>query len=174
MRIAVISDTHDHIANLRAAVTYCNSYQVGLIIHCGDLVSPFMLSELAAFGGAVHLVYGNNPGDKHLISQFCGTRFPGLTHHGDFGALEAAGLKFAFTHYPQLARGMAAQGNFDVVCCGHNHRYQVEKIGETLLINPGELLGKDDQPGFAVLDALSRQVERVEIGDRRQAGVDGK
>ncbi|MFH7319839.1 metallophosphoesterase [Desulfurivibrio sp. D14AmB] len=164
MRVAIMSDTHDQIANLRAAVTYCNAYQVGMIIHCGDLVSPFMLDELARFGGAVHLVYGNNPGDKHLIAQFCGTRFPSLTHHGDFGAVEAAGLKFAFTHYPQLARGLAAPGNFDVVCCGHNHRYQVERIGPTLLINPGELLGKDDQPGFAILDAGSMQVERVEIG----------
>ncbi|MDZ7642228.1 MAG: metallophosphoesterase [Desulfurivibrio sp.] len=164
MRIAIISDTHDHIAHLRAAVTYCNSYQVEMIIHCGDLISPFMLAELASFGGAVHLVYGNNPGDKHLIAQFCGTKFPSLSHHGDFGAVEAAGLKFAFTHYPQLARGLATQGNFDVVCCGHNHRYQVEEIAATLLINPGELLGKDDQPGFAILDTTDRRVERVEIG----------
>lgn len=169
MRIAIISDTHDQIANLRAAVAYCNAYQVGMIIHCGDLVSPFMLSELADFGGAVHLVYGNNPGDKHLISQFCGTKFPSLTHHGDFGAVEAGGRKFAFTHYPQLARGLAAQGGFDVVCCGHNHRYQVEQVGATLLINPGELLGKDDQPGFAILDTTSGQVERVEIGQRMSA-----
>lgn len=164
MRVAIISDTHDHIANLRAAVTYCNSYQVGMIIHCGDLISPFMLDELARFGGVVHLVYGNNAGDKHLIAQFCGAKFPSLTHHNDFGAVEAAGLKFAFTHYPQLARGLAVQGSFDVVCCGHNHRYQVEQIGGTLLVNPGELLGKDDQPGFAILESASRQVERVEIG----------
>lgn len=166
MRIAIMSDSHDHIVNLRAAVTYCGPYQVALIIHCGDLISPFMLEELARFGGAVHLVYGNNPGDKHLISQFCGARFPNLTHHGDFGALEAAGLKFAFTHYPQMARGLAAQGIFDVVCCGHNHRYQVEQFGPTLLINPGELLGKDDQPGFAILHAGDRRVERVEIGQQ--------
>lgn len=166
MRIAILSDTHDQIANLRAAVRYCNAYQVGLIIHCGDLISPFMLDELAAFGGAVHLVYGNNAGDQHLISQFCGTRFPSLTHHGVLGVLEAGGLKIAFTHYPQMARGLASQGLFDLVCCGHNHCYQVETIGNTLLINPGELLGKDDQPGFAILDCADRSVERVEVGER--------
>ncbi len=166
MRIAIMSDTHDHIANLRAAVTYCNAYGVSLLIHCGDLISPFMLDEPAQFGGAAHLVYGNNAGDQHLISQWCGNRYPSISHHGTFGAVEAGGLKIAFTHYPQLARGIASQGSFDVVCCGHNHRYGVERINETLLINPGELLGKDDQPGFCILDCATSDVERVEIGAR--------
>ena len=165
MRIAILSDSHDHIPNLRAAVTYCNAYSVHLLIHCGDLISPFMLNELAAFGGAVHLIYGNNPGDQHLISSWCGARFPSITHHGILGATEAGGLKIAFQHYPNLARGIAEMGQFDVVCCGHNHCYKVEKIGDCLLINPGELLGKDGQPTFAILDSHSREVERVEIGE---------
>jgi len=164
MRIAVLSDTHDHIPNLRSAVTYCNAYGVGVMIHCGDLISPFMLDELVRFGGAVHLVYGNNVGDQHLISQGCGTRYLSITHHGILGAIEAGGLKIAFTHYPVMARGLATQQHFDVVCCGHNHRYGVEKIGNTLLINPGELLGKDGQPGFAILESDSMHVEQVEVG----------
>ncbi|MGV1098450.1 YfcE family phosphodiesterase [Thiovibrio sp. JS02] len=164
MRIAILSDTHDHIGNLRAAVKYINAYSVSMLIHCGDLISPFMLDELAKFAGAVHLIYGNNAGDQHLISQSCGSRYPGITQHGIFGAVEAGGRKIAFTHYPQLARGIACQGLFDVVCCGHNHRYHVEKVGACLLINPGELLGKDDQPGFAILQCETMQVERVEVG----------
>ncbi|MFC1524106.1 metallophosphoesterase [Thermodesulfobacteriota bacterium] len=164
MRIAILSDTHDHILNLRKSVTFCNSYSVSMIVHCGDLISPFMLDELAAFGGAVHLIFGNNAGDQYLISQWCGTRFPSITHHGIFGAVEGGNRKIAFTHYPALARGLAFQGDFDVVCCGHNHRYQIDRIGETLLVNPGELLGKDGQPGFAVLDSETLEVERVDIG----------
>jgi len=164
MRIAIISDTHDHILNLRAAVKYCNAYSVSMIIHCGDLISPFMLDELARFSGAVHLIYGNNIGDQHVISQACGLRFPTISHHGILGAVEAGGLKLAFTHYPQMARGIACQGMFDVVCCGHNHRYQVEKVGDCLLVNSGELLGKDGQPGFCILQCETKEVERVEIG----------
>lgn len=164
MRIAILSDTHDHIPNLRAAVTFCNAYSVNMIIHCGDLISPFMLNELALFGGAVHLIYGNNPGDQHLISQWCGTRFPSITLHGFLGAVEAGGRRFAFHHSPELARGLAHQGKFDVVCCGHNHCYGVEKIGATLLVNPGELLGKDGQPTFAVVDCGTMEVEKIEVG----------
>ena len=164
MRIAIMADTHDHIPNLRAAVNYCNAYDVHLLIHCGDLISPFMLDELARFGGAVHLIYGNNVGDQHLISSRCGVSFPSIHHHGVLGAVEAGGLKIAFHHYPQVARGIAATGQFDIVCCGHNHLYRVEKIDDCLLINPGELLGKDGQPVFAILNSSSREVERVEVG----------
>ena len=122
MKIAILSDSHDNIPNLRAAVGRCNNSNVNLLIHCGDLISPFMLEELACFGGAVHLIYGNNVGDQHLISQACGVRYPSISHHGVIGTVEAAGRKIAFTHYPQLARGLVAGGDFDVVCCGHNHR----------------------------------------------------
>jgi uncharacterized protein len=164
MKIAIVSDSHDQIPNLRSAVTLANERGCALLIHCGDLISPFMLEELAAFAGAVHLVYGNNIGDQHLISSACSSRFPTLTHHGILGAVEAGGRKIAFTHYPQLARGLAVQGNFDLVCCGHNHRYRVEKIGGSLLVNPGELLGKDAQPSFLVLDCATLEVERLEVG----------
>nr|MBF0222483.1 YfcE family phosphodiesterase [Desulfobulbaceae bacterium] len=166
MRIAVIADSHDNIVNLRAAVRYCNAYGVTTMIHCGDLISPFMLGVLAGFGGAVHLVYGNNVGDQHLISQWCGTKFPSLTHHGNFGAIEAGGMKIAFTHYPEMARGIASQGSFHAVCCGHNHRYAVEQVGDTLLINPGELLGAECQPAFCILETSSKEVERVEVGQQ--------
>jgi hypothetical protein len=164
MKIAILSDSHDNIPNLRAAVDYCNRIGVSLLIHCGDLISPFMLDEVAGFAGAVHLVYGNNVGDQHLISQSCGTRYPSISHHGVLGAVEAGGLRVAFTHYPELARGLLARGAFDVVCCGHNHRYLVESCDESLFINPGELLGKDAQPSFSVLDCVSRLVEKVEVG----------
>jgi hypothetical protein len=166
MRIGIASDSHDNIPGLRYVVEYCNSYSVSTLIHCGDLISPFMLEELARFGGAVHLVYGNNIGDVHLISQACGTRYPSITHHGNLGAVEAGGLKIAFTHYPEMARGIAATENFDVVCCGHNHQYQVEERGKTLLVNPGELLGKDDVPGFCILETADRQIERVYVGKK--------
>lgn len=166
MKIAILSDSHDNIPNLRAAVEHCNGLGAGLLIHCGDLISPFMLDELARFGGAVHVVYGNNAGDQHLIGRACGTSFPSIAHHGFFGAVEAGGLKIAFTHYPEMARGLLAGGGFEVVCCGHNHRYRVETSGDgALLINPGELLGKDAQPSFAVLESASRKVVRVDVGE---------
>ena len=164
MRVAVLSDSHDHIANLRSAITFCNEGSISLLIHCGDLISPFMLEELANFGGPVHLIYGNNVGDLHLITSLCHAKFPTITHHGIRGAVEAGGRRIAFHHYPELARGLCCGGNFDIVCCGHNHTYRVERIGDCLLVNPGELLGKDGQPSFCLVDTTSLQAEKIAVG----------
>ena len=164
MRLAVISDSHDHIPNLRAAVALCNEQAVSLLIHCGDLISPFMLQELANFNGPVHLIYGNNVGDLHLILSLCHARFPTITHHGIRGAVEAGGRRIAFHHYPELARGLCSGGNFDIVCCGHNHTYRVEMRGHCLFVNPGELLGKDGQPTFCIVDTDSLTTEKINIG----------
>ncbi len=164
MKIAICSDSHDHIPNLRTAVMVANEEGCTALVHCGDLISPFMLEELAQFAGAVHLIYGNNVGDQHLIASLIASRFPSITHHGTFGAMEAGGRTIAFHHYPAIARSLAAAGSFDVICCGHNHTYNVERIGTTLLVNPGELLGKDAQPSFCILETDDLTVTKKEVG----------
>jgi hypothetical protein len=59
MRIAVLSDSHDHIPHFRRAVLGANQEGAELLIHCGDLISPFMLTYLESFNGQAHLIYGN-------------------------------------------------------------------------------------------------------------------
>ena len=164
MQIAVLSDTHDQIANLDAAVAHCNRHGVALIIHCGDLISPFMLKQLAAFQGPVHLVYGNNVGDIHLISLHCVVKYPNITHHGVMGMIEVGGRKIGFHHYPEVAQAMAMQKLYDIVCCGHNHIYAIEQLGATLLVNPGDLLGKNIRPCFCLVDLNTLETCRIEVG----------
>jgi len=165
MKIAILSDSHDHIPNFTRAINRANAAEAELLIHCGDLISPFMLQYLFRFTGPIHLIYGNNAGDQHLISSRCATDFDRITHHGIEGSLEADGLQIGFNHYPALARGMAASGQFDLVCCGHNHRYGVEQLRDCLLINPGDLLGKDEYPGFVLFETRDRSHERIVVGE---------
>jgi putative phosphoesterase len=165
MKIAILSDSHDHIPNLACAVNRANVAGAKILIHCGDLISPFMLPYLSAFQGKIHLIYGNNVGDQHLISSRCATDFDRITHHGIEGSIEADGLRIGFNHYPKLARGLAASGQFNVVCCGHNHRAGIEQIEDCLLINPGDLLGKDEHPGFILFETKDRSHEHIIVGD---------
>ena len=146
MRIAILSDSHDHIPNLRRAVSRANSEGAELLIHCGDLISPFMLPCLDGFNGPVHLIYGHHPG----------------TH----GSFEAGTLRIAVCHYPDQARDLAASGSFDLVCCGHDHIWTVERLDHCLLVNPGDLLGKDANPAFALVDTGDGSVRRIEVGAR--------
>ncbi len=164
-QIAILSDTHDQVANLRSVIRFCNTQSIGRLIHCGDLISPFMLKELGSFNGDVHLIYGNNMGDLTNISAFCQTRYTNVTHHGPFGEIKYAGLRIGFVHYPHLAKGLASQGTYDVICYGHNHKRKIHRIGSTLLINPGQLLGEDDDAGFTMMDSVDLSTTRYQIGN---------
>lgn len=163
--IAILSDTHDQVANLRSVVQFCNKKKINQMIHCGDLISPFMLKELHRLKGTVHLIYGNNVGDLTNISAFCQQRFTNINHHGPFGELRYAGRQIAFVHYPHMAEGLAALEKYDVVCFGHNHRRQIHHSGSTMLINPGQLLGEDNDAGFTVLNCSDLSTQRYQIGN---------
>ena len=165
-QIAILSDSHDQIANLGAAVHHCNKNTIGCLVHCGDLISPFMLKELALFNHDVHLIYGNNRGDQHLISSRCATVYDNITHHGEMALFTFGGLKFCAVHYPETARPLAMQGTYDIVCCGHNHRHGVEQFSATMLINPGHLLGENDQTGFTILDCNTLSTRRVHVDNQ--------
>ncbi len=161
MRIAVMSDTHDHIQNIRRALSMIKSADCGMIIHCGDFVAPFMLNELESAGLPVHGVFGNNDGDQYLLTKHSLTIHRNITLHGAFGQVDVDGRRIAFFHDGTLADDIAAGGRFHMVCYGHFHVYMHKKIGDTLVINPGELLGKDDVPGFCIVNTETLEPQRM-------------
>lgn len=166
MRIAVVSDSHDHIPHLKRAVLRANREGAELLIHCGDLISPFMLATLEQFNGQVHAIYGNNSGDQHLIASRCAAPGSRVRHHGAHGTLAIDSLRIAIEHEPRWARALANSGDFDLVCYGHDHLFHAERLGDCLLLNPGELLGKDAIPTFALFDTVDGSVLRIEVGEQ--------
>ena len=83
--------------------------------------------------------------------------------HGELADLEIAGLHLAMTHYPDIARGLVASGDYDLVCYGHDHLACDEVLGSSRLLNPGELMGRLGPSTFVILDADSRVAEQVEV-----------
>lgn len=163
-RFAILSDTHDQVANLRSAIDYCNGAGVDVVAHCGDLISPFMLKQLARFNGQVHLIYGNNIGDQRTIADRCGSEFPNIKHHGILGKFMVDTYTIAIVHYPEQADELAREDIYDIVCCGHSHVPLIRKYDSTLLINPGQLLGENDQAGFVIIDFSQKTTQRISVG----------
>ncbi len=163
MIIAVMSDSHDHVENTRRAVETAVREGASLIIHCGDLVAPFMLPILSAAGIPVHAVFGNNDGDRHLLTKLSLTKFTRITFHGHWGRIEEGGFSAAFTHYHETALGLASSSRHGLVCYGHTHQYAAERTGAGLLLNPGDVMGKDEPPGFALFDTKTGLDRRVSI-----------
>ena len=165
MLIAVMSDSHDNIWNLQKALVIVKKKGAGMIIHCGDFIAPFMLKELEEAGIPVHGVFGNNDGDQYLLTKFSLTVFSNITLHGIIGQVDIDGFTIGFTHQGMVAEGLAAGDSYKMVCFGHSHEYLIEKIGQTIYLNPGEIMGKDGSPGFCFVNTETAEVERVELGD---------
>jgi uncharacterized protein len=167
MRIGVISDIHDNLWNLAAAIEHVKAEAEALIC-CGDLCSPFVMDLLARFPGRVDIVFGNNDADLFRITRKSSER---VRVHGEFLETELDGKKIAVNHFDYLARPIAASGTYDIVCYGHNHNFSVARLGRTLAINPGPIMGArfpggkwaDVLPTFVVMDTQTERVEAFGI-----------
>jgi putative phosphoesterase len=163
MIVAVMSDTHDNIWNLRKALAVVQERNVEVIIHCGDFVAPFMLKELNQTQIPVHGVFGNNDGDQYLLTKMSLAESSNVHLYGLVGELTLDGFSIGFSHYRPVSDGLAASGRFDLVCFGHSHEAFLEQGQKTDLLNPGEVMGKDGSPGFYLVDTSTRQYEPISL-----------
>lgn len=161
MRIAILSDIHDNIWTLESALKRARAAET--MIFCGDFCAPFTLKQMAAsFAKPIHAVFGNNDGDRFLLTKMA-AQFSHVTLHGEFAEIEVGGRRIAVNHYPEIARAVAASGQYAAVFYGHNHTHKVERIGNTDLINPGEIMGRFGQVTFVFYDTERQQTETVKI-----------
>lgn len=167
MKIAILSDIHDHVRHLEAALRDVAKVQAEMLILCGDLCSPFMLTQIQEqFHGPIHLVFGNNDGDTHRITHLAASH---VKFHPEMAEIRIGNVLIAANHYPQIARPLAHSGKYDLVCYGHNHEPLAEVIGHTLLLNPGSIMGyqpakrKFVAPTFAVYSTVSKEYAIYEV-----------
>ncbi|MDM8530358.1 metallophosphoesterase [Anaerolineales bacterium HSG25] len=163
MHIAIVSDIHDNIWKLEAVSAAINQRGTECLIFCGDFCAPFTLKQLAEnFEGPVHVVWGNNDGDKWLLTVIA-NQVGNVTLHGEFAEIEVAGRKIGVNHYPPLGRRLAESGAYDLVCYGHDHQALIETVGETVLVNPGEVMSRFGKTTFAIYDTETHTAELVEV-----------
>jgi len=162
-RIALLSDSHDNLPALRAALAQVQESGATTLLHMGDLSAPFVINELGkAFSGPIHIIFGNNDADLRLI-QVNASKFPQITLHGIYAEVEIAGKQIAMIHYPEPARRIAQSGKLALVAYGHNHTRKIERTGETWLVNPGELLGLLGEKTWAIYDTEADTVELMSV-----------
>jgi putative phosphoesterase len=164
MKIAILSDIHDNIWKLADLLADIERLGAEVLICCGDLCAPFTLKQIGdAFSGPVHVVRGNNDGDMMLLSRIA-SGFDHVTLYSNpFAYLMLDGCKVAVNHYPEIARDQALSGQYDMVCHGHDHTAHVERIGDTVLVNPGEVMGRLGRSTYALYDTEGRQAEIIEV-----------
>src|SRR4051812_24689198 len=108
MLVGVLSDTHDRVASVQAALAILRQRGVELVLHCGDIESAETVPLFSAL--PTHFVLGNWDGDwisgsrrhdgkarddsrlRHAIAQAGGTL------HEPWGELELCGRHIAWAH----------------------------------------------------------------------------
>jgi hypothetical protein len=157
MKICLVSDSHDHRRLLASAVTEAKQLGAEVVLHCGDVVAPSTLHAITKLGLPIHVIHGNNTGDLFHLSRIAAESKGQITYYGQDAALTLAGKKIFLVHYPHYAKAMAATGDYDLVCNGHEHRARIEEIanvkgGTTLRLDPGTVAGIGAKPTYILGD----------------------
>ncbi len=133
MLVGVISDTHDNVDRIGQAVSVFNERRVALVVHAGDFTSPFSLKPFEKLKADFVGIYGNNDGDRLLLRDRSKGKIHRQPHKFTF-----SGKRIVVMHEPDLVDDLAASGHFDLIVYGHTHRAEIERINNTLMVNPGE------------------------------------
>ena len=108
-------------------------------------------------------MFCNNYGDQFLLTRTAYESNGLITLYGLLGQIELDGVKIAFVHDGYLAEGLAAAVKYNMVFFGHSHLHYHDRIGETVLFNPGDVMGKDIEAGFGIIDTQTGKISRVAI-----------
>ena len=169
MLIAILSDSHDNLTSVDKALEILRSRNVSYVIHLGDIVSPFTMLKLLQYPARFVFVLGNNDGDvltlkelaykagaivKQQVHEFSIRDRKLLAIHG-FGSKDLT---------EKIVYSVAQSAHYDIVLYGHTHSLKIERIGKTLIINPGELCGYlTGKRTFVLLDVDTMSYEIVEF-----------
>jgi len=150
-KVIVISDSHDNLDSLSRLVTLKEFKESDLVIHLGDIVSPFALKILINGGKPIMGVFGNNDGDRSKLKEMC----PSLVEQPSMITLKLEGGEpvnmllfhgFGTSETTQdiihaIARGHNEQHKKEIILYGHTHSYEIKKYGGVVVFNPGSLSG---------------------------------
>ena len=168
MNIAILSDSHDHREHLAAAVEDAKQRGAAAILHCGDIVAPSTLHAARPYSIPLHVIHGNNMGDTYNLSRMANKPDSNITYYGQDADIELAGKRIFVVHYPHYARAMAATGDFDLVCNGHEHKARIDRVTasngkEVVWLDPGTVGGISAPATYVFGNLGSMEFEILEV-----------
>jgi len=165
MLVGLIADTHDNLPMVDKAIKKLNGENVGLVLHAGDYIAPFVIPKFKRLHTKLIGVFGNNDGDRELLKKRFGEQ-KGLEIRGNFAHMVIEGVKIALLHGSdeELLKALIDCEAFDVVVHGHSHKAEVYRKGKTLVVNPGEVCGYLTRKStIALLDTIKCEAKIVEL-----------
>lgn len=161
MKIGIFGDTHDHLDNMRHAVSLFNQQECELVIFAGDFVSPIVIPPLRRLQCSFIGCFGDSDGNK--IGILGGMRIIGDVGEPPFGVQTKDGTRILLTHILDQVKGML--DGIDVIVCSHTHSPGIRKDDQgRLFINPGEASGWTyRKPSVAILETDNMEAEIIQL-----------
>ncbi len=162
MKIGIISDTHNDLNNLKAALDILRAEKVTKILHCGDVCGPDIIRALADFD--VWIAQGNM--DRNLGLGQVAEETIGNNRLAWFHRPTLDGYPIAMIHgdNDEVLRNLITSGEYSYVFHGHTHRRCDRTVGRTRVINPGAMGGTRHQArSFCILDLATGTARFVEL-----------
>ena len=153
MLIGVLSDTHDRLPAIDAALGLFADRAVQAVIHAGDFVAPFAVRRLQRYCGPLHAVYGNNDGERKILKKL----MP-LVQDGPL-FIEYAGRVILVQHSMDQCSPDDID-RADIIITGHTHEGESHTERRKLFLNPGECCGwVNGRCTAAILDTTGPSAE---------------
>ena len=157
MLLGVISDTHDRLPKINAAMRLFAERRVDAVIHAGDFIAPFAAKPLLAYRGPIHCTYGNNDGERAGLKAV-------LPQVVDGPLLVTVDGRRILVHHLIEWWTPSDVEQADVVITGHTHEVVNRLEGGKLFLNPGECCGwVHGRCTVALLDTESLSAEVCEL-----------
>jgi len=159
--IGVITDTHENVPAIEAAVKVLKEKKPGLVVHCGDIISPPVLEHFK--GLPMLFVYGNNDGEQQwLAEKMHEHNFQSIEFEHEF---EEDSKRFFVCHGHRkgILRLAIESQKYDYILTGHTHVLRDEKIGKTRIINVGCLFKPQGKQNFYSIGFLDPKTDTLEL-----------
>lgn len=158
MKIAIISDIHDNLVNLKKCLKICRKNNIKTMICCGDVTNYETLNILATkFEGNIFLVKGN----AEIYPDEEIKQYKNINYAGKVGLWEINNKKIGACHEPYLIEKVLEKGKSDIIFYGHTHKPWEYKKNDIKIVNPGTLGGVFTMATFAIwnMDKNSLKLE---------------
>jgi putative phosphoesterase len=163
MKIGVMSDTHDQLANTLYVLNTFRERNIETVIHCGDLTGLEMVSHFSGFRviythGNMDYATGAIQARFHRLHE---DNFVGTVFRGELGGNMVAATH---SHISNKVMDLIRAGKYKWLFHGHTHERRNEIIRGTHVVNPGALGGLSrGARTFCIVDLLNDDVEFLEI-----------
>lgn len=153
MKVLVISDSHGHIANLKAVMEIATKSGIKAVIHCGDWDNIQSVETVLSFELPLYTILGNADVEEGLEDYLKSnsTKFDPY-----FLKFNLGGRRISVKH--RIKKDDVFE-NLDIVFSGHYHSSESKMVDFLRFIRPGAILNGIN---FAVYETETNDVQFVE------------